>query len=196
MYIVYPTEGIILKSVPIGEADCYYSILTRDLGLVFAEAKGVRKMESKLRYSLLTFGAADFSLIRGKGRWRIASAELKRHYFAELKGEEPAKMMLARAASLVTRLVQGEERNEQLYDNFKNGASFLADQKPRGQFLRNTEYLLALRVLFSLGYLGSMPGWNSFTTTPQFDERMLVEVGSVEREVLSVINQSLRESQL
>ena len=48
MHHIYHTEGIILGSRNFGEAGKYYYLLTRDLGLVYASAQGVRKMSSKL----------------------------------------------------------------------------------------------------------------------------------------------------
>ncbi|MBI2474337.1 MAG: recombination protein O N-terminal domain-containing protein [Candidatus Taylorbacteria bacterium] len=196
MYSVYQTEGIILRSALLGEADSHYSILTEELGMISAEAKGVRKMESKLRCSLLPFALADFSLIRGRGRWRIASAALKRNLTGELKGRGPIRQILARAGTLLCRLVQGEERNDMLYKNFRNGAVFLCEKKPEEQLLRSTEYLLALRILYSLGYLGHLPGWNDFTSTLTFDEQMLTQIQNMKGDVVEVINRSLRESHL
>ncbi len=55
MHHIYHTEGIILGSKNYGEAGKYYSIFTRDLGMIYASAQGVRKMSSKLRFILQDF---------------------------------------------------------------------------------------------------------------------------------------------
>jgi len=55
MHHIHHTEGIILESRNFGEGGKYYSIFTRDLGMVYASAQGVRKMSSKLRFILQDF---------------------------------------------------------------------------------------------------------------------------------------------
>jgi len=113
-----------------------------------------------------------------------------------MNGQVGAKIILARICALVLRLVQGEERNEALFNNLLSGIFFLVDKKPEGNFLRNVEYLLALRVLHSLGYLGEEPIWKAFTETSLFETDLLMKIDLAKREVLSTINSSLRETHL
>ena len=74
MYHIHHTEGIILGSKNFGEAGRYYFIFTRDLGMIYASAQGVRKMSSKLRYILQDFSYIKIDLVKGKDFWRVASA--------------------------------------------------------------------------------------------------------------------------
>lgn len=196
MYSIYSTEGVILKTDERGEHDRSFLILTKDFGLLYADAKGLRKMESKLRYSVGYLSVCNISLVRGKGAWRLSGASLLRNIPVELRGEFGTVALLARIASLIIRLVPGEEKNEVLYDNFRNACFFLADAKPRGELLRNTEYLLALRILFSLGYLGDHPNWKVFITTPVFENDVVKMVSEVDSVIVEAINNSLRESHL
>src|SRR6476646_175067 len=74
MHHIYHTEGIILSSRNYGEAGKYYSIFTRDLGMIYATASGVRKLSSKLRFVLQDFVYVKVDLVQGKDFWRITSA--------------------------------------------------------------------------------------------------------------------------
>lgn len=65
-YHIYTTRGIILSAKPFQEADRVYKILTRDFGLIYATATGVRRAESKLRGSLEPLRISSVSLVRGK----------------------------------------------------------------------------------------------------------------------------------
>ena len=74
MHHIYHTEGIILGSKNYGEAGKYYFIFTRDLGMIYASAQGVRKISSKLRFILQDASYVKVDLVRGKDFWRITSA--------------------------------------------------------------------------------------------------------------------------
>lgn len=134
-YAVYTTKAWILSSAPSGEASKTYHLYTESFGLVHARAQGVRKLDSKLRYSLDDFSFATVSLVRGKEFWRLTGSEK-----AELP--EEGRLIRARVLSLVRRLVHGEERNEAL---------FSALDALRDPSVRELDALSA--VLSSLGYL-------------------------------------------
>lgn len=185
-----------MKSAAKGEADKFYTILTREFGLIRAEGRGVRKPDSKLRYSLQDFSLIQLSLVRGREKWRITSVSLVRNIFADLRGQEASLALLARASGLVCRLVRGEEKNEILYEHFRNGVLFLADNKLSDVYLQNTEYILVLRILHSLGYLGAAPDWSAFIATSIFETELLVRIGESKRQAIATINRSLKESHL
>ena len=112
---IYKTEGFVLGSVNIGEANQYLSLFTKDLGLVKATARSVREERSKLRYSLQHFSYSSFSLVRGRNVWRITGAQEKYNIFHDCKGDKEKQQMLARLFSLLQRLLAGEEKNEHLF---------------------------------------------------------------------------------
>src|SRR3989344_4187918 len=51
-------EGIILRKIPKKEADAIFEVYTKEPGLVYFQAKGVRKAEAKLKFRLDTFNLA------------------------------------------------------------------------------------------------------------------------------------------
>src|SRR3989344_4801484 len=105
---IYTTEGLVLGSMPLGEANKYISIFTRDLGLIRASAQGVRSVSSKLRYGLQDFSQSTISLVRGKNVWRVTNALPYKNLFASFKNDESKFLLCTNVLSLVKKLVAGE----------------------------------------------------------------------------------------
>jgi Recombination protein O N terminal len=75
MYTTYTTEAFVCSREAVGEGDFQILLFTREFGLLYARAAGVRKESSKLRYSLSTEGCLSVSLVRGVRGWRLVGAE-------------------------------------------------------------------------------------------------------------------------
>ncbi len=75
MSAYYGTEGYLLSTRALGEADRALTFYTKDLGKVEALAKSVRRADSKLKGHLNLFGRARLIITPGKGYWRLADAE-------------------------------------------------------------------------------------------------------------------------
>ena len=105
MHHIYHTEGIILGSGNFGETGKYYSVFTRDLGLVFASAQGVRKMSSKLRFVLQDFAYLKIDLVKGRDFWRITNVS-KTNKLEKLQEPEILKVF-ASISKLLKRLLAG-----------------------------------------------------------------------------------------
>ncbi len=197
MYQIYNTEGLILRSFSFGEADGSYLILTKDFGLIRAEARGIRKLDSKLRCFLQDFSLALFSFVRGKEKWRITTVSKHRNFFADLSGRLEERVVLIRIALLISRLVKGEEKNQELFEHVKDAFDFLANKTfPDILFLRNIECLAVLRILHSLGYVGSTPDLDFFIANRFFGPDLIMKIGKIRPKVIQTINSSLKESHL
>ena len=160
-YAVYTTRGFILGSSPTGEASKLYVLYTEDFGLIRAKAQGVRLVQSKLRYNLEDYSFCTISLVRGKEFWRITGA------VSDTSPKETV-ILRARVLNLVRRLVQGEEKNEKLFEALLPLASSVI-----------SEVSILSQILFSLGYLD--------ISTVQ---------GKSDRETIMLINKAIKETQL
>src|SRR4051812_15310479 len=98
-YHIYRTEGIVLRGSPDGESNKYLSVYTRELGLVGATARSVRKAESKLRYGLQEYSISTVSLVRGRDVWRITNAVPISNIYADLKNDKAKFHAAARILS-------------------------------------------------------------------------------------------------
>jgi len=169
-YAVYSTRGFILGSSPTGEASKLYSIYTEDFGLIRAKAQGVRLIQSKLRYNLGDYSFCALSLVKGKEVWRVTGSQSLEAEGKKGRGEERSDLLVrARVLNLVRRLVQGEEKNQELFDTLARLATEGVESEIR---------ILSL-VLSALGYL---------------DLKALE--GKTEREAVAEINKALKETQL
>ena len=109
MHHIYHTEGIILGSGNFGETGKYYAIFTRDLGMIYASAQGVRKMSSKLRFVLQDFAYLKIDLVKGKDFWRITNVS-KTNKLEKL-GSPEVFGVFTNIAKLLKRLLSGEDPN-------------------------------------------------------------------------------------
>lgn len=133
-YTVHTTEGFILSSTPIGEANRIYHIFTREFGVVVATAQGVRLSKSKLRPHLLDYSFSSVSFVKGKEFWRITSAAL----ISSNKDKIYIQILI-----ILKRLLQGEGEHEVLFDYLK-----------KELFKDNLdETNLMINILLDLGYI-------------------------------------------
>jgi recombinational DNA repair protein (RecF pathway) len=165
-YAVYSTRGFILGSSPSGEASKLYSIYTEDFGLIRAKAQGVRLIQSKLRYNLEEYSFCSLSLVRGKEVWRVTGSVSLETRPKDIKNDV---LIRARVLNLVRRLVQGEEKNVELFDVLEKMTTEGAESE-----VRTLSFVLS-----ALGYLD-----------------LTALEGKSEREAIGAINKALQETQL
>jgi recombinational DNA repair protein (RecF pathway) len=144
------TPAFILKHSNVGEADKLYYLYTREKGRITARATGVRLLKSKLRYILQLESLIKVSLIMGRSGYRLINA-IPMH--AELYNSYPlAKRSLI---FLLDRLVQGEEKNSDLFDALYNVLLFNDDHASSLHIEKSLYGLGALILLSHLGYYSS-----------------------------------------
>ncbi len=192
MHHIYHTQGLILGSKNYGEAGKYYSIFTRDLGMVYASAQGVRKMSSKLRFVLQDFAYVKIDLVQGKDFWRLTSAS-KTNKLEQIVKNHGTFEVFFNIAKLLKRLLAGIEPNEALFVDLINGLTVL--EKAKAEHLRNVEALIVLRMLDNLGYIGGDKALQSIIKSP-FEENLIFEFSKSRSQVLRQINKALKETHL
>jgi DNA repair protein RecO len=193
MHHIYHTEGIILGSRGYGEAGKYYYIFTKDLGMVYASAQGVRKMSSKLRYILQDFSYVKIDLVKTKDFWRVTSAS-KTNLLEEVTKNQLTFPVFSNVARLLRRLLAGEYPNSALFTDLVDGLSIL-EKINKLEDLRNMEAILVLRILNNLGYIGDSLSLENLIQSPFEHELVLKSAGS-RKEILSHINKALKETHL
>lgn len=193
MHQIYHTEGLILDSKNFGETGKYYSIFTRDLGMISASAQGVRKMSSKLRFIIQDFSYVKIDLVRCKDFWRITSAS-KTNRLGNISKRPETFEIFANISRLLKCLLAGEEANKNLFSDLLNGLSILEKAETR-QDLRNIEAIIVLRILSNLGYIGGDELLKNLVKSP-FEESIIFEVAKSRAKILSEINKALKETHL
>jgi len=193
MHQIYHTEGIILESRNFGETGKYYSIFTRDLGMIYASAQGVRKMSSKLRFVLQDFAYVKIDFVKGKDFWRVTNAS-KTNKLEKISKRLETFEVFANISHLLKRLLVGEDANEALFKDLISGLSVLEKSKTANE-LRNIEIIIVLRILNNLGYIGGSEIFKTLIKSP-FEENLIFEIGKSRAKILSEINKALRETHL
>lgn len=189
------TEAFVLKGSDVSEASRMLHLYTRELGLVVARAQGVRKHESKMRYSLQPLSFTLVSLIQGREFWRIVNSQEPESFSVVFKRRE-SREAVARMLGLVTRLVHGEERNEKLFNHLLKTFHFLKTKELSESQIKNLEVIVSLNILYLLGYLPEGDKLKAFISFDNWTESLLDSVAQIRREALRTIERSFDQTQL
>jgi DNA repair protein RecO (recombination protein O) len=106
------TRAVVLSSRPLGEADRWLTLFTRDQGRIDAVVKGVRRTTSRWGGRLEPFNVCDLVLYRGRTRATVTSAQLV-DVFRHLREDREALTAAAvgcEAAALLFAEGEPEER--------------------------------------------------------------------------------------
>jgi recombinational DNA repair protein (RecF pathway) len=152
---------------------------TEAFGVLRARATGIRKEDSKLRYSLQVGAQAAVSLVQGKAGWRVTGAVLR---VAPTQG---TITLFARLAKLTERLVHGSEPNDELFKLFT--------QCRHAQDIPSSEIMCVAQMLSSLGYIAP-ERINSLLQQPVADQPEYV--AQHRPQLLELINSALTASHL
>lgn len=202
MYQIHTTPGFIIGSRPSGEAGKVISMLTRDLGLIHASAQGIRLERSKLRPFVQDYSFGIFSFVRGKELWRLTSAQEHPDIKKYRDDVKEAQAMMARIASLLERLLRGEQAHPELFDCIVGTSCFLTDHSvPREkaldvEALQTLESLTVIRILYRLGYIGDAADLDRYIISMDIDMATLNALKGKRKAMNEHINKALRESHL
>ncbi|HRY62767.1 MAG TPA: DNA repair protein RecO [Candidatus Paceibacterota bacterium] len=194
-YHIYKTEGFVVGSVPVGEANRLISVYTEELGLVRGMAQGVRNLRSKLKHSLQDLFYTKVSFVRGRDMWRIVNAERLTLVGDELLKSDK-KIFLAKLALLIRRFVKGEGRDEALFNNLRSGLAFLKDNELTEAEMKKFELIFVLRFFDQLGYGPYESHFGEILTFSLWSRDALALADGKESQILAVINRAMQESHL
>ncbi len=125
---LYKTEGIVLKSYNLKEADRILVIYTKDHGKINCVAKGVRRNQSKLRGFTQFLTYADFVLYPGKSLDTITQCEPK-EMFAEIKGDLERWAVANFLVELLLPVIQEKQVQESLFYEFLTALHLVSNLK-------------------------------------------------------------------
>ena len=194
-YRIYHTDGYIIDSSISGESNKVFTILTSELGTIIATAQGVRKLQSKLRYSLQDLTFAKFALVRGKEIWRITGAE-KIITIYDKKVPIQIRQSLARILAFIKRLSPGEAVNKKVFEEFgKLHRSLVSSKIIRSHNdLIAIENLAYLRIAHHFGYGTPSEKLKTIVYSSSWNvevrDSALELIDEVKREVSSVLQES------
>lgn len=150
------TDGLVIKTQNIGEADRLITILTRDHGVLNAFVRGARKMKGRMVSSTQQFSYARFILFCGKDAFIVDEAESIRTFFRFGSDDDIEKISLAYYfAELALALSPQGDNAEGFLRLLLNALSFLAEGRRTPGMLKA---VLELRFLAMAGYMPNLLG--------------------------------------
>ena len=108
------TEAIILKSADANEVDRLLIVYSQKLGKISISAKGVKKLESKLRYSIEPISWVQMILVEGKNILILKDAIIK-DQFLNIKNDLEKIKIAEKLADLIDEAIIGEENDDNVW---------------------------------------------------------------------------------
>lgn len=190
-YVTYTTEALVCGTYDRNTADRSYRLFTRELGMLYADARSVRKEESKQRQALQDFSHIKVSLVKGKGGWKIGSvSEIKNYYGCAV--DQAARGSVVKIVRLLRRFITGEEMHDVLFDEYLAALDFFASARTER---RCFEHVFIQRILSMLGYIRSSDVPGQFVGMTLADINPL-EVCTADKKVALSIERAQNASQL
>lgn len=191
---IQQTEGVILDRRNFGEAEKLYVVLTEKFGKVTAITQGVRNIKSKLKFSLEPVGLVKLALVATGESWRIVDAE-KTKSFGGIKNNPEKLLLYSRLVKLINRMLQGQEKNQNLWTQFLADITFLDAETINKKDLPVFEAVAALRILHNLGYVDKEE-LSRFINEPGVNGATLQEADKMRPKIIVAVNEAIRLSHL
>jgi len=148
-YVTYTTQAIVCGTYDRNTTDRSYRLFTRELGMLYASARSVRRESSKQRQALQDFSLIKVSLVKGKAGWKIGSVSEQQNYYHRAVNQA-ARGSVVKVVRLIRRFITGEEMHPDLFDECTAALDFFV-----GDCVQRLGYerVLTQRLLAQLGYI-------------------------------------------
>lgn len=153
---IFETEGLVLRTYPLSDADKIVVLLTRDDGLVRGVAKGAKRLKSRFGSGLEPFSIVRVSYFKKEERELVSidHTDLERSFFS-IASDPMFLEHFSYAAELLQSFAPPHDPNERLYKMTKICLETAAD---------DPSALAAVLAYFEIWLLklgGFLPGWEN-----------------------------------
>lgn len=146
----YSTEGIVLRTRPLGEADVLATILTRTEGKVELVARGARRGRSRLLAATQPFTESRLLVWRGRSLDSLSQAEVIQS-FRGLQQDLARLACATYCSELLTHFLAEREPNPAAYGLWQEALSYLNGVDGRTRLLKGV-HVFELSLMRMLGY--------------------------------------------
>ena len=150
---IFETKAVVIRHIPLGEADRLVTFFSEKFGKVRAIARGVRRYKSKMAGHLDTLNLVTISVGKGKGIDVIIEVDTLNDY-SKIKGNLKNISLATYLSELVEGVSVEESPNETLFDMFVSTLDKIPDLDTYKGVLRYFEIKL-------LEYSGFAPELNN-----------------------------------
>lgn len=190
----YHTQALLVGVSPRGEKDVSIHLLTEDLGLIVAVSKAARSLRSKHRMSLTEGNLVKASVVRGQEFWRLTNVSFIKSFYSDLQSNKDALRIMWSINTLIRRIVPQDVVPMSLFDIVAGLWQVLPSLNKEEAY--SAECIALLNIVHDLGYLGEDPKWQKFIGKYEYESELLHEMGSIRKEAIVVINNSIQMSHL
>ena len=138
---IFETKAVVIKHIPLGEADRLVTFFSEKFGKVRAIARGVRRYKSKMSGHLDTLNLVVISVGKGKGIDVITDVDTLDDH-SKIKGDLKNISLATYLSELVESVSMEESPNEELFDVFVSTLNKLPDLDKYAEVLRYFEIKL------------------------------------------------------
>ncbi len=190
-YETYTTEAIVCGTFNRNTSDRSFILLTREAGMLYADARSIREERSRQRYALQDFSHLKVSLVKGKHGWKIGSIEPITNFYNQAV-DKKARGSVVQLVRFLRRFVKGEEAEPRLFEFAIEALKVLVGSVKHRFFV---EQVVSVRVLSHLGYVahGSIPKEVELIEPAEIDKHFSPQV---DKEVNAIYTQSVSVSHL
>ncbi|MDD9868230.1 MAG: recombination protein O N-terminal domain-containing protein [Candidatus Campbellbacteria bacterium] len=185
---IQTTKAFVINSHERGEADKMFVLYTELLGLVYVDAKGIRKESSKLRSFLNSTGLFVAELLPVRSGYRIVGAS-GTHSMSEFLSSEN-RAAFARILNLFSKLVYNSLKDEKLFYILSDSHNLLVSAE--FEDVESLECVCVARMLERLGYFPRDKSPLIFENSIEVVKQRLRDVNT-RRKVISEINEIMYE---
>ncbi len=125
---LYKDEGIVLRTMKLGEADRIVTVFTRGNGKIRAVAKGIRKTKSRFGARLEPFTRVELMVYRGRNLDTITQADII-DAFGAVRSDYRRLTAAAALAEMVEKITDERERAFSTYSLLLAGLEALESDK-------------------------------------------------------------------
>jgi DNA repair protein RecO (recombination protein O) len=143
------TDGLIIRDLNVGEDDRIVTVLTRDVGVIRASARGARRAKSPISTATRLFCYSDFTLYKGRDKYIIDDAQ-PIEFFLGVDKELDGLALAQYIAQLCATLAPEEEQAEPYLRLTLNALSFIKSAKRPLPLIKAA---FELRLLTMSGYM-------------------------------------------
>jgi DNA repair protein RecO (recombination protein O) len=140
---LYKDEGVVLRTIKLGEADRIVTLFTRENGKVRAVAKGIRKTKSRFGGRLEPFTRAGLVIYRGRNLDTITQADILTS-FDDVRTDYDRFTAASAIVDLVEKVTPDRERELDVYGLLLAALAALAQRKGPGVVPAFTVKLLSI----------------------------------------------------
>jgi DNA repair protein RecO (recombination protein O) len=126
--------GIVLKEMPLGEADKLLTVFSREQGRISVVAKGAKKPGSRFLAAASAFAYSDMELVKGRSMYVLRNANIISPFYG-LREDLDVLTAAAETARLTLKVIQEDLPDPETLELLLKVLSFL-EQKKRSPRLR------------------------------------------------------------